>query len=70
MELGAKAGVARAGTDGTADILGILNVKANIEGELEAVGASAKGGWYLDFDDLETHINVGGVISTASWIKM
>ena len=44
MELGAKAGVARAGTDGTADILGILNVKANIEGELEAVGASAKGG--------------------------
>ena len=26
MELGAKAGVARAGTDGTADILGILNV--------------------------------------------
>ena len=69
MELGAKAGVARAGTDGTADILGILNVKANIEGELEAVGASAKGGWYLDFDDLETHINVGGELALLLGLK-
>lgn len=47
MELGAKAGVARAGTDGTADILGILNVKANVEVPFAAADASVKGGWYL-----------------------
>ena len=44
MELGAKAGVARAGTDGTADILGILNVKANVEVPFAVTDASVKGG--------------------------
>jgi hypothetical protein len=68
-ELGAKAGVARAGTDGTADILGILNVKANVEVPLVAADASVKGGWYLDFDDLEAHINVGGDLALILGLK-
>ncbi len=68
-ELGAKAGVARAGTDGTADILGILNVKANVEVPFVAADASVKGGWYLDFDDLEAHINVGGDLALILGLK-
>ena len=69
MELGAKAGVARAGADGTADILGILKLKANVEVQREAVGASTKGGWYLDFDDLEAHVNVGGELALLLGLK-
>lgn len=68
-ELGAKAGVARAGTDGTADILGILNVKANVEVPFVAADASVKGGCYLDFDDLEAHINVGGDLALILGLK-
>ena len=69
IERGAKVGVARAGADGTADILGILKVKTNVEGELEAVGVSAKGGWYLDFDDLEANVNVGGELALLLGLK-
>ena len=69
MELGAKAGVARAGTDGTADILGILNVKANVEVPFAVADASVKGGWYLDFDDLKTHINLGGDLALLLGLK-
>lgn len=70
MELGAKAGVARAGTDGTADILGILNVKANVEVPFAVTDASVKGGWYyLDFDDLKTHINLGSDLALLLGLK-
>ncbi|WP_454986857.1 hypothetical protein [Capnocytophaga bilenii] len=41
-ELGAKAGVGRAGGEATTDILGVLKVKANVEGEREAAGISAE----------------------------
>ena len=69
MQLGVKAGVARTGTDGTADILGILNDKANVEVPFAAADASVKGGWYLDFDDLETHINLGGDLALLLGLK-
>lgn len=42
MELSAKAGVGRAGGEATTDILGVLKVKANVEGEREAAGISAE----------------------------
>ena len=41
-ELGVKAGVGRAGGEATTDILGVLKVKANVEGEREAAGISAE----------------------------
>lgn len=31
--------------------------------------ASVKGGWYLDFDDLEAHINVGGDLALILGLK-
>lgn len=66
---GAKAGGARAGLEGSSDFLGILKVKGNIEGEAGAVGLSAKGGWYVDFDDLEAHIELGGELAVLLGIK-
>ena len=34
-----------------------------------AADASVKGGWYLDFDDLEAHINVGGDLALILGLK-
>lgn len=68
-ELGAKAGVGRAGGEATTDILGILKVNMNVEGELEAAGISAKGGGYLDFDDLEANVNIGGELAVLLGLK-
>ena len=68
-ELGVKAGVGRAGGEATTDILGVLKVKANVEGEREATGISAKGGGYLDFDDLEANVNIGGELAVLLGLK-
>ena len=49
--------------------MGVLKVKANVEGECEAAGISAKGGGYLDFDDLEANVNIGGELAVLLGLK-
>lgn len=49
--------------------MGVLKVKANVEGEREAAGISAKGGGYLDFDDLEANVNIGRELAVLLGLK-
>lgn len=68
-QLGAEAGIARAGDDFSADILGIVKVEGKIEGQLEAVGAMAGGGWYIDTDDFELNVNASGELAALVGLK-
>lgn len=68
-EASADAGAAKADYEGQSNMLGILKTKAKVglKGGSAAIGG--KGGAYLDTDDYEIGVNIGGEIAFALGIK-
>jgi uncharacterized Zn-binding protein involved in type VI secretion len=62
-EASADAGVAKAELEGQTDILGIIKSKAKVGLHGGAAALGGKGGVYLDTDDYELGVNVGGKVA-------
>lgn len=68
-ELSGDLGAAKADYEGQTDILGILKTKAKVGLHGGAAAAGGKAGAYLDTDDYEIGINIGGKIAFALGIE-